>query len=216
MRSTIHSRSVCPRRAIPSRRGEVRRQSGVTFIELLITMIILMVGLLGALELITVAITIANSAQRTNTAKSLALDTLEQIFIMRDMNALGGIPPANARNSDTFQNLSNGSTPSLFPSDFRSLKKDIGPDLIRGTNDDTGGDDPRYTGYEMRILVRSASAPSNPDDPSGDPLPGGTDGIKRVIIEIKFPFLKSGRTQTVRVETYVTQPPSQTTVGAAS
>ena len=216
MRSTIHSRSVSARFATPGCRGKVRSQSGVTFIELLITMIILMVGLLGALELIALAITTVNSAQRTNTAKSLALDTLEQIFIMRDMNALGGIPPANARNSDTFQNLSNGGTPSLFPSDFRPLKIDIGPDLIRGTNDDTGVDDHRYASYEMRILVRSATAPSNPDDPSGDPLPGGTDGIKRVIIEIKFPFLKSGRTQTVRVETYVTQPPSQTTVGAAS
>lgn len=215
MRSTIHSRSVYVRLATPGCRGKARSQSGVTFIELLITLVILMVGLLGALELITIAITTVSNSQKVNTARNLALDTLEQLFIMRDMNALGGLPPADKRNADTFQYLSNGSLPSLFSNDFKPILKDIGPDLIRGTNDDTGGEDPRYIGYEMRILVRSASAPSNPDDPSGDPLPGGTDGVKRVIIEIKFPFLKSGRTQTVRVETYVTQPPSQTTVGAA-
>ncbi|MBI4748908.1 MAG: prepilin-type N-terminal cleavage/methylation domain-containing protein [Acidobacteria bacterium] len=213
MRSTIHSRSVCARFAIPSRRGEIRRQSGVTFIELLITMVILMVGMLGALELITIAITTANNAQRVNTAKSLALDTLEQIFIMRDMNALGGMPPANNRDADTFANLSNGGTSSLFSNDFETIKRDVGPDLIRGTNDDTGGDDPRYTGFLMRILVRSSTQASNPDDPSGDPLPGATDSVKRVIVEIEFPFLRSGRTQTVRVETYITRPPSQTRVG---
>ncbi|HNB71086.1 MAG TPA: prepilin-type N-terminal cleavage/methylation domain-containing protein [Acidobacteriota bacterium] len=215
MRSTIRSRSVCPRLAISSRRGEARRQSGVTFIELLITMVILMVGLLGALELIAIAITTANNAQKVNTAKSLALDTFEQVFIMRDMNALGGMPPANNRDADTFVNLSNGATPSLFPTDFRTIKKNIGADLIRGTNDDSGGDDPRYTGYQMRILVRSASAASNPDDPTGDPLPGGTDSVKRVIIEVQFPFLRTGRTQTVRVETYITKPPSQTRVGVS-
>lgn len=212
MRSTIRSRSVCPRLAIPSRRAEVRRQSGVTFIELLITMIILMVGLLGALELIAIAITVANNAQRVNTARSLALDTIEQIFIMRDMNAIGGIPPANNRDADTFAKLSNGGT-GIFSDSFGSIKKGFGPDNIRGTLDDTGGVDPRYVAYQMRVLVRSANAASNPDDPSGDPLPGGTDGVKRVIVEIKFPFLKSGRTQTVRVETYVTKPPSQTRVG---
>lgn len=215
MRSTIRSRSVCARFAIPNRRGEIRHQSGVTFIELLITMVILMVGLLGALELITIAITTANNAQKVNTAKSLALDTLEQIFIMRDMNALGGMPPASNRDQDTFVNLSNGSSPSLFPIDFRAPQKNYGPDLIRGTNDDSGGDDPRYTGYQMRILVRSAFAASNPDDPSGDPLPGGADGVKRLIVEVEFPFLRTGRTQTIRVETYITKPPSQTRVGVS-
>lgn len=175
-------------------------------------MIILMVGLLGALELLTIAITTANSAQQVSTARSLALDTLEQLFIMRDMNALGGLPPADNRNADTFQYLANGGSPNLFSSDFKPILKNIGPDLIRGTNDDTGSTDPRYAAYSMRILVRSATAPSNPDDPSSDPLPAGSDKLKRVIVEVRFPFLRSGRTQTIRVETYVTQPPSQTTV----
>lgn len=212
MRSTISSGSKRARFVIANQPGKVRNQFGVTFIELLITMIILMVGLLGSLELITIAITTAANAQKVNTARSLALDTIEQVFIMRDMNAIGGMPPASNRDADTFANLSNGGS-GIFSNNFEPFKKDIGPDLIRGTVDDTGGDDPRYIGYKMRILVRSANAPSNANDPISDPLPGGTDGVKRLIVEVQFPFLKSGRTQTVRVETYVTRPPSQTRVG---
>lgn len=190
--------------------------SGVTFIELLLAMVVLLVGMLAALGFLTSATLASANAQRLNLAKDLAADTLEQIFLMRDINAIGGISIPQDRNKSTFGNLSNSGT-GIFKTTFDPIKSDIGADLIRGSKDDGAAEDPRFIGYSMRILIRSATVASNQTDPVTDPEPASTDQVRRIIVEVQYP-LTLGRTtaqrfQKIRLESFITVPPSQTNVG---
>lgn len=193
-------------------RRRIRTSSGLTFIELLIAIVILLAGLLACLAFITIAIASSVNAQKLVTAKELAEDTMEQVFAMRDLNSIGGLPQAANRNDSTFFKLGNTVQGGIFPDTFQVIQKNNGPDLIRGTSDDTGGMDPQYNQFQIRILVRSATSPSDQTDPFNDPLPTSNDNSKRLIIEVRFPFLRTRKTQIARLETYITQPPSQVRV----
>jgi prepilin-type N-terminal cleavage/methylation domain-containing protein len=212
------SQSLAHHRAARSLRLR-RRQSGVTLMELLIAIVILTVGLLAALGFMTTALANSLNSNKLLIARNLAEDTMNQIFIMREMNAIGGIPSIQSRNVSTYDALNNvGVQRGIFPTTFLPVRQNIGPDRIRATTDDTGPADPEFQQYMIRVVVRSAVAPCAGDeyDPTSDPLacpvPGTGDQLKRVIVQVQYPFGRAGGVRTIRLETFVTVPPAQFTV----
>ena len=223
---TVRMRRVRPQRA---------RQSGVTLIELILALMILFVGMFGALAFMSIALTNSLNANKLLLARNLAEETLNQIIMIREMNAFGGIPTPENRNINTFRRLSNrDAVNGLFPAEFRPVFQDIGPDMIRATNDDGGGLDPRYESFTIRVLVRTSDgAIPNLGNPTGPPLPicfdreydatydladsnncppeGDGDTVKRVVVQVRFPYTRASGSalRTTQLMTLLTQPPSQ-------
>ncbi len=211
------------------------RNSGVTLVELVFAMTILLIGMLGALGIMSIALTSSLNANKLLLARNLAEDTLNQIFIMREMNSIGGVPTVQNRNLSTFGALFNGTgdpctagAQAIFPTAFQPIYNQIGPDLIRGTTDDGKATcasavdttvDPRYTGFTIRVLIRDSTVDcvdeefsTNPAlDPINCPTGNNNAQVKRVIVQVRFPFRNSGSGgfRTTRVETFMTIPPSQ-------
>lgn len=222
----------------PIRRRRAR-QSGVTLIELILALMILFVGMFGALAFMSIALTNSLNANKLLLARNLAEETLNQIIMIREINAFGGIPEPQNRNFNTFRRLSNrASANGLFPVAFQPVYRNIGPDMIRATTDDAGASsgqlDPRYEGFTIRVLVRTSDATvPNAGNPTGPPLPicfdreydnnydladtsncpeeGEGDTVKRVIVQVRYPYTRTAGSaqRTVQIMTMLTQPPSQ-------
>ena len=215
-----------------------RAQSGVTLIELIIALMILFVGMFGALAFMSIALTNSLNANKLLLARNLAEETLSQILMMREMNAIGGIPDPADRNRNTFIRLSNRpDVNGIFPTTFQLVYNNPGNDFIRATADpvETGsGLDPRYESFTMRVLVRTSDATvPNLGNPTGPPLPvcfdkeydntydlanpsncpteGNGDLVKRVIVQVRYPYTRvaGSALRTVQIMTLLTQPPSQ-------
>ncbi len=214
------------------------QQSGVTLIELILALMILFVGMFGALAFMSIALTSSLNANKLLLARNLAEETLNQIVMMREMNAIGGIPSPENRNRNTFIRLSNRpDVNGIFPLDFQPVYSSPGSDMIRGTNDAAevaSGIDPRYQSFTMRVLVRTSDASvPNLGNPTGPPLPvcfdqeydnsydlandsncppeGTGDTVKRIVVQVRYPYTRTagGAFRTVQIMTMLTQPPSQ-------
>lgn len=211
------------------------RRSGVTLIELIVAMTILLVGLMGALGFMSIALVSSLNANKLLLARNVAEETMNQIFIMREMNAIGGVPTIQNRNFSTFGALFNGINDSctpgataIFPTTFQPVYLNPGPDLIRGTTDDgrpaCGSPidttvDPRLTEFSIRVLVRDATqdcfdneySTNATDDPINCPPGTNNAQVKRVIVQVRYPYtnLKGSALRTIRIETFMTVPPSQ-------
>jgi hypothetical protein len=100
-----------------------------------------------------------------------------------------------------------------------------GNDFIRATADpvETGsGLDPRYESFTMRVLVRTAFTTLacfdkeydnsyDLGDDSNCPPESNTDLVKRVIVQVRYPYTRvaGSALRTVQIMTLLTQPPSQ-------
>jgi type II secretory pathway pseudopilin PulG len=204
-----------------------RAQSGVTLVELIIALMVLFVGMFGALAFMSIALTNSLNANKLLLARNLAEETLNQIIMMREMNAIGGIPEPGNRNQNTFIRLSNRpDVNGIFPPAFRPVYRSPGRDMIRGTAPDpdeiNSGIDPRYESFTMRVLVRTAFTTSacfdkeydNSYDLGNDsncPPESNTDLVKRVIVQVRYPYTRvaGSALRTVQIVTLMTQPPSQ-------
>lgn len=213
------------------------QQSGVTLIELILALMILFVGMFGALAFMSIALTSSLNANKLLLARNLAEETLNQIVMMREMNAIGIPDPAN-RNRNTFIRLSNrAEVNGLFPDTFQPVYISPGSDMIRATGDAdevASGIDPRYQSFTMRVLVRTSDATvPNLGNPTGPPLPicfdreydndydlaapgncppeGTGDTVRRVVVQVRYPYTRTTGSafRTVQIMTLLTQPPSQ-------
>jgi hypothetical protein len=203
-----------------------RAQSGVTLVELIIALMVLFVGMFGALAFMSIALTNSLNANKLILARNLAEETLNQIVMMREMNAIGGIPQPGNRNQNTFIRLSNRPDfNGIFPPAFQPVFRSPGQDMIRGTADPAeinSGIDPRYESFTMRVLVRTAFTTSGCFDKEYDnsydlgndsncPPENNTDLFKRVIVQVRYPYTRvaGSALRTVQIVTLMTQPPSQ-------
>lgn len=104
-----------------------RRQRGFTMMEVMFSIVVLTIGLLGMLAMFSVAMAATNSAQDDMLAKHEAIETLESIFTARNTAQITW---------NDIQNVSNG---GKFLDDPQAIL-DPGPDGLDGTADDLNAD----------------------------------------------------------------------------
>ncbi len=164
---------------IPSRK-DLNSESGVTILEMVVAMLVLTVGLLGLAASIGYAVNVSNKGRNITNTKLLVVSCLEQMETLRNTQQL------------TFAQIANVGDPGLgtgnfggFPTGFRPVSINPGPDGIFGTADDlinagpdniygTVDDFTDYTwavaGLQRKIVITSLSI-----------------NLKRIEVTVRYP-----------------------------
>ena len=128
---------------------KLHSESGVTVLEMVISMLILTVGLLGLAAAIGYAVTVSNRGRYVTNTKLLVVSTLEQMENLRNTEQLtfGQISNVGSVDNTGSSRIFNG-----FPTGLQPLSRNPGPDGIFGTSDDlisAGADNTYGTGDDF-------------------------------------------------------------------
>lgn len=147
-------------------------QSGITILEMVISMLVLTVGLLSVAAAIGYAITVSNKGRNVTNSKLLVVSMLEQVETLRNTRQLTFGQIANAG-----QPIDNAGAPRDFPgfpTGFLPVTTNPGPDGIFGTNDDltTVGGEPSVVvgGYTRQVSITSLNT-----------------NLKRIQVTLRYP-----------------------------
>jgi type II secretory pathway pseudopilin PulG len=142
-----------------------RNESGFSYIDVMIAITILLVGILGLAGAITRGIALTTVSQEMLTAKQIASGTVESIFTARELETSGF-------GWDAINNTS--VIGGLFPTGEQAIYPSTGIDGIVGTADDAKGpdgiagnaDDGTPTaGYTREIVITDLPDPARPSAP---------------------------------------------------
>lgn len=142
---------------------EARREAGFSYVDVMIAVTILMVGVMAMLSAITSGMVMTTTSQQQLAAKQYALSIVEAIFSARDLDALG---------FDAVGNVGDATIPGgVFLSGDRPFYSTAGPDGIIGTADDSAGvdgvvgtsdDTPSVDGFSRQIVITNIPDPDRP------------------------------------------------------
>lgn len=138
-------------------------ESGFSYIDVMIAVTILLVGVMAMLSAITSGIVMTTTSQQQLNAKQFAQSTIESIFSARDLDALG---------FDAIGNVGNTSIPGgVFLTGDRKFYSTAGPDGVVGTADDAAGPDgtlgtsddtPPVDAFTRQITITNVPDPDRP------------------------------------------------------
>jgi type II secretory pathway pseudopilin PulG len=130
-------------------------EAGFSYIETIISMVILTVGLLAVLSAMTFALLYGQVAEKKTQAKEIASSIVENIFAVRDIQSQGGLA-IDGWEAVQIKQTGNG---GIFISGWFPVRAGPGVDGIYGTADDScqaGGNctsEPVAEGYERNIAI---------------------------------------------------------------
>ncbi len=112
-------------------------EKGFTYIEVIIAILIMTIGVLSLLSAITYAVVREREAEQRSTARQLTNAALESIFAVRDLQQLSQANRVVTAIS-TWDAVANvGATPQgIFLTGYNPIRQDSGFDGIEGTADD--------------------------------------------------------------------------------
>jgi Tfp pilus assembly protein PilV len=140
-------------------------EKGFTYIEVIIAIIIMTVGILACLSAITFAMFRERQAENRNTARQITSSAIESIFAARDLRNNNVLNNWRAINNDT------AAVPGIFKTGWTPIREDAGFDGIHGTSDDacaTGTNCPsgagtnnsaEVIGFQRRIVISDIPEP---------------------------------------------------------
>ncbi len=138
-------------------------EAGFTYIDVMIGIVILLVGILALLSAITGAVVQSRGQEQQMNAKQIAASTLESIMSVKETAVtsaatvqLGWQSVGNVgTNPDPISGLPQG----IFVTGLNPVYADFGDDQIIGTADDTGTAIP---GFQRRIVITDLCDPDRP------------------------------------------------------
>lgn len=130
-------------------------EAGFSYIETIISMVILTVGLLGALSGTTFSLLYAQQSEKKTRAKEIAGSIIENVFAIRDIQSQDGLAISGF---DAVQ-IKSGDNAGIFMDGWFPVREGSGADGIYGTADDscaagascTGA--PIVPGYDRKIEI---------------------------------------------------------------
>ncbi|MEW6129469.1 MAG: hypothetical protein AB1757_20680 [Acidobacteriota bacterium] len=146
--------------------GKRAKESGFSYLDVLIAVAILLIGILGLVSAMTRAIAQTTMSQEMLSAKQLATSTVEAIFTARDLETLGW---------DAIGNTGSMSVPAgVFLTGEQLIYPTPGRDGVVGTADDANGSDgiagnaddsEPVSGYKRTITITDKPDPNRPTAP---------------------------------------------------
>ena len=130
-------------------------EAGFSYIETLISIVVLTVGLLAVLSAMTFSLLYAQVLEKKTLAKEVAGSIVENIFAIRDIQSQGGLALSGW---DAVQ-IKQGTNGGIFVSGWFPVREGPGTDGIYGTTDDSCAanasctNSPVAPGYERNISI---------------------------------------------------------------
>lgn len=124
-----------------------RREAGFSYIDVMIAIVILMVGILALLSGMSGAVLQTKGQEQQLAAKQITTSTMESIMSVKetDPDRMGWPAVGNIGS-----NPINGVNQGIFSVGFQPVKTDAGADEVIGTADDTGS---TISGLRRQILI---------------------------------------------------------------
>lgn len=153
------------------------KESGFSYIDVMLGLVILLAGVLGATGALTANLLRSYESEKQIIAKQLALSTIESIFSARDIARAGAIEGWDSV-GNVGNNVVGGIAKGVFMTGWRPVREDIGWDGVAGTIDDacdagsacqvSGRPDNTSNvilGFERQIIITDIPDPERPSPP---------------------------------------------------
>jgi len=160
-------------------------ESGFSYIDVMIALVILLVGVLGLLSGITASIVQTRSQGQQLLAKQITTTTMESIMAVKetDPNRMGWGAVGNV---GTNPHPITGVNQGIFVNGFQNVLTDAGPDEVVGTADDTGA---AVQGVQRRIVISDLCDPDRPSPaPLCNPGPAGPFPVRFRSVQITVTY----------------------------
>jgi type II secretory pathway pseudopilin PulG len=170
-------------------------QKGFSYVDVMIGIVILMVGITGLVAAITAAVVTTRNEEEHLKAKQLATSSLESILSARDLDQLQWKSIAN---NNVPQHISDGEVDleGIFLTGSQPIKNSPGTDGVIGTFDDT---DEIVDGFMREIKIAG---------PNGVQTSAFDDQLRRVEVIIYYQS-SVGVTLNESISTYVGNPTTE-------
>ena len=178
-------------------------EKGFSYIDVMIALVILMVGILASAAALTANIVRSIESEKQVIAKQVALSTIESIFSARDIARTGAVSGwGSVGNIGTNPDLS-GVNQGIFLAGFTPIREDLGWDGVAGTIDDacaagspcqvSGRPDNTsavMNGFERSVVITDLQDPERPSPPH--PI-----ARRRIDVTIRYNVNQLQRQQTI-------------------
>ena len=177
-------------------------EKGFSYIEVMIALVILMVGVLQMASALSANLLRSYETEKRIISKQIALSTMESIISARDIARVGAVEGWDSI-GNVGTNPVNGSPRGIFLTGYTPIREDSGADGVAGTADDAcpentncpstlGGTNMSAVvkGYQRQIVITDVPDPERPSPPYAI-------ARRRIDINIKYYFNSISRTETV-------------------
>lgn len=150
-----------------------QNQAGFSYIEVMIALVILLVGVLGLTSALSANLIRSYESEKRIIAKQTALSTIESMISARDIQRAGAISGWETI-GNVGTNPVNGVNQGIFLTGFTPIREDLGWDGVAGTADDACSGTGNCTvngktnsskivsGFQRRIVITDIEDPDRP------------------------------------------------------
>lgn len=167
-----------------------KSENGFSYIDVMIALIILMLGVLALMSGISGSVLQANGQEQQLLAKHIAASTMESVLSVKETDParLGWIAVGNVGSNPDRGGIFRG----IFLTGLQPVYLNAGPDEVLGTADDNG---PQVPGLQRRIVITDIC---DPERPSYNCTPPGTLAVKMrsVVVTVTY-FVGTAQRQEV-------------------
>lgn len=173
-----------------------RSSAGFSYIDVMIAIVILMVGILALLSAITTSVIQSRGQAEQLAAKQVATTTIESIMSVKETDAIRMGWPKVGNIGSNLDGL--GVPQGIFLTGQNGVLVNPGPDEVVGTLDDTGALMP---GFQREIIITDICDPERPS--YNCPTPG-TLPVKMRYVEVTITYFVGPIRNRERVRTILT------------
>lgn len=173
-----------------------KKEAGFSYIDVMIAMVILLVGILAMLSAITAAVLQSKGQELQVTAKQIASSTMESIMAVKETDSaqLGWTKIGNIGSNPNAAGVPQG----IFLNGTHQISTDPGADEVLGTIDDTGT---VMDGFRRQIIITDIC---DPDRPSPNCTPPGTLPVRVRTVEVAVTYFVGVAARQERITTVLT------------
>ncbi|MBX3299063.1 MAG: prepilin-type N-terminal cleavage/methylation domain-containing protein [Acidobacteria bacterium] len=171
------------------------REEGFSYVEVMIAVVILMVGILGLMSAMATSVLQTKGQEQQLLAKHYAASAMESIMSVKETDParLGWDAVGNVGS-----NIVNGVPRGIFLTDWQPVMTDPGADEVIGTADDAGT---TVAGLQRRVTITDIC---DPDRPSPICNPPGTSKVRVRTVEVQVRYFVGGLARQESLTTVMT------------